>query len=125
VEDRGCHRARRLALRSVRFRGDPQRLSYVQSCQYRLLTWLDRALRLLIVTLDMHRVHHSVLHEEHDRTYGFNPSLWDRLFGTYRAEPEAGQQGMTLGLPPYQSEAPTRFAWSLWLSFGSQQARTD
>ena len=39
--------------------------------------------------------------------------------------PEAGQQGMTLGLPPYQSEAPTRFAWSLWLSFGSQQARND
>jgi|SRR5215470_726548 len=86
---------------------------------------LDRALRLLIVTPDMHRVHHSVLHEEHDRNYGFNLSLWDRLFGTYRAEPEAGQKGMTIGLPPYQSEAPTRFAWSLWLPFGSQQARNN
>src|SRR6476469_9513001 len=73
-----------------------------------LPAWLDRALRLFIVTPDMHRVHHSVLRREHDRNYGFNLSLWDRLFGTYLSEPEAGQLGMTIGLPPYQSEAPTR-----------------
>jgi hypothetical protein len=59
----------------------------------------DRTLRLFIVTPDMRRVHHSVLLSEHDRNYGFNLSLWDRLFGTYLAEPEAGQHGMTIGLP--------------------------
>jgi sterol desaturase/sphingolipid hydroxylase (fatty acid hydroxylase superfamily) len=81
----------------------------------------DRVLRLLIVTPDMHRVHHSVLWREHDSNYGFNLSLWDRLFRTYTAEPEGGHQGMTIGLPPYQSEAPTRFGWSLWLPFGQQK----
>ena len=64
---------------------------------------LDRLLRLLIVTPDMHRVHHSVVGREHDSNYGFNLSVWDRLFGTYRAQPEAGHQGMTIGLAPYQT----------------------
>jgi len=82
--------------------------------------WLDRILRLLVVTPDMHRVHHSVLRREHNTNYGFNLSLWDRLFRTYTAQPEGGHQGMTIGLPPYQSEAPTRFGWSLWLPFGQQ-----
>lgn len=86
-----------------------------------LPAWLDRALRLFIVTPDMHRVHHSVLYREHDRNYGFNLSLWDRLFRTYLAQPEAGHQRMTIGLPPYQSEAPTRFGWSLWLPFRQQK----
>ena len=86
-----------------------------------LPAWLDRVLRLFIVTPDMHRVHHSVLRSEHDRNYGFNLSLWDRLFRTYLAEPKAGQQGMTIGLPPYQTEAPTWLGWSLWLPFGQQK----
>ena len=90
-----------------------------------LPAWLDRGLRIFIVTPDMHRVHHSVLRSEHDRNFGFNLSLWDRLFRTYRAEPEAGQQGMTIGLTPYQSEAPTRFGWSLLLPFWRQQQRND
>jgi sterol desaturase/sphingolipid hydroxylase (fatty acid hydroxylase superfamily) len=85
-----------------------------------LPAWLDRALRLFIVTPDMHRVHHSVLYREHDQNYGFNLSLWDRLFRTYLAQPEAGHQGMTIGLTPSQSEAPTRFGWSLLLPFGHQ-----
>jgi len=89
-----------------------------------LAPWLDRALRLLVVTPDMHRVHHSVLQREHDSNYGFNLSLWDRLFATYRAEPEAGHQRMTIGLAPYQSEAPTRLAWSLWLPFRQQKPET-
>ena len=83
--------------------------------------WLDGVLRLLVVTPDMHRVHHSVLRREHNTNYGFNLSLWDRLFRTYTAQPEGGHQGMTIGLPPYQSEAPTRFGWSLWLPFGQQK----
>lgn len=83
--------------------------------------WLDRIVRLFIVTPDMHRVHHSVLKREHDTNFGFNLSLWDRLFGTYTAQPEKGHQGMTIGLPPYQNENPTRFGWSLWLPFGPQR----
>jgi sterol desaturase/sphingolipid hydroxylase (fatty acid hydroxylase superfamily) len=86
-----------------------------------LPAWLDRGLRLVLVTPDMHRVHHSVLKREHNSNYGFNLSLWDRLFRTYTPEPEAGQLGMTIGLNPYQSEAPTRFGWSLWLPFRQQQ----
>jgi len=82
---------------------------------------LDRVLRLLIVTPDMHRVHHSVLRSEHNRNYGFNLSLWDRLFRTYLAQPQAGHQDMTIGLDPYQTEAPTRFAWSLALPFRKRQ----
>ena len=58
-----------------------------------LPAWLDRVLRLFIVTPDMHRVHHSVLRSEHDRNFGFNLSLWDRLFGTYLAEPEGRAAG--------------------------------
>jgi sterol desaturase/sphingolipid hydroxylase (fatty acid hydroxylase superfamily) len=84
--------------------------------------WLDRPLRLVIVTPDMHRVHHSVLRREHDANYGFNLSVWDRLFRTYVAQPEGGHQGMTIGLTPYQSEAPTRFAWSLLLPFTQQRS---
>lgn len=84
--------------------------------------WLDRILRWFIVTPDMHRVHHSVKRCEHNSNYGFNLSLWDRLFRTYTAQPEGGHQGMTIGLPPYQSEAPTRLGWSLWLPFRPNQA---
>ena len=79
--------------------------------------WLDGGLRLLIVTPDMHRVHHSTARREHDSNYGFNLSVWDRLFSTYTAQPEKGHLGMTIGLSPYQSMAPTRFLWSLKLPF--------
>lgn len=75
--------------------------------------WLDRVLRTVLVTPDMHRVHHSVIHREHDSNYGFNLSIWDRMFGTYTAEPEKGHAGMTIGLPPYQHDGPTRIGWSL------------
>lgn len=79
--------------------------------------WFDRLLRLFIVTPDMHRVHHSVLGCEHNTNFGFNLSLWDRLFRTYTPQPEGGHQGMRIGLPPYQDEAPARFGWSLLLPF--------
>ena len=59
---------------------------------------LDRIIRLLIVTPDMHRVHHSVIMEESDRNFGFSLSWWDRLFATYQAQPSAGHDGMTIGL---------------------------
>ena len=76
---------------------------------------VDRVLRLAIVTPDMHRVHHSVRRPEHDANYGFNLSIWDRLFGTYVAEPAGGHHGMTIGLEPYQDDEPTRLGWSLLL----------
>ncbi|WP_419190450.1 sterol desaturase family protein [Saltatorellus ferox] len=64
----------------------------------RLPLALDRVLRLVLVTPDMHRVHHSVDPEESRRNYGFAVVAWDHLFRTYQAQPAAGQQGMTLGV---------------------------
>ena len=58
----------------------------------------DRLLRLVLVTPDMHRVHHSVHRHEHDSNYGFALSVWDRIFRTYVPEPKAGHQDMTVGL---------------------------
>ncbi len=78
---------------------------------------LDRVLRRLIVTPDMHRVHHSVLRNEHDSNFGFNLSVWDRLFGTYVENPEKGHDAMTIGLPAYQTDEPARLDWSLSLPF--------
>ena len=78
--------------------------------------WLDWVLRLVLVTPDMHRVHHSVQRAERDSNYGFALSLWDRLFRTYVPEPEAGQQAMTVGLE-WQDERPARLGWALWLPF--------
>jgi sterol desaturase/sphingolipid hydroxylase (fatty acid hydroxylase superfamily) len=65
--------------------------------------WLDRILRVFVVTPDMHRVHHSILRKETDSNFGFNLPWWDHLFGTYRSQPEAGHTGMTIGLPIFRS----------------------
>ena len=78
---------------------------------------VDRWLRRLIVTPDMHRVHHSVDRGEHDANYGFNLSVWDRLLGTYVAQPALGHRGMTIGLSRHQDERPTRLCWSLAFPF--------
>jgi sterol desaturase/sphingolipid hydroxylase (fatty acid hydroxylase superfamily) len=69
---------------------------------------LDRMLRLIVVTPDMHRVHHSILRRETDSNFGFNLPWWDRLFGTYRARPEGGHDGMTLGLPIFRDPRELR-----------------
>ncbi|TAM09027.1 MAG: sterol desaturase family protein [Nevskiaceae bacterium] len=68
----------------------------------RLPAAADRVLRLLLVTPDMHRVHHSVRREETDSNFGFNLACWDRLFGTYRAQPRDGHDGMTIGLSTFR-----------------------
>jgi sterol desaturase/sphingolipid hydroxylase (fatty acid hydroxylase superfamily) len=73
-----------------------------------LPTWLDRVLRFVLVTPDMHRVHHSVVRRETDSNFGFNLPWWDRVFGTYRAEPEAGHAGMTIGLPIFRDARELR-----------------
>jgi sterol desaturase/sphingolipid hydroxylase (fatty acid hydroxylase superfamily) len=77
----------------------------------------DRMLRTLLVTPDMHRVHHSVLPGEHHRNFGFNLSIWDWLFATYKAEPRDGHEAMTIGLAPWQSQAPTQLGWCLSIPF--------
>jgi sterol desaturase/sphingolipid hydroxylase (fatty acid hydroxylase superfamily) len=64
--------------------------------------WLDRLVRFIVVTPDMHRVHHSIVRHETDSNFGFNLPWWDRLFGTYRAMPEAGHDRMTVGLPIFR-----------------------
>ena len=82
----------------------------------KLPLWLDKWLRLVIVTPDMHRVHHSIERAEHDRNYGFALSIWDRAFGTYLENPAKGQMGMKIGLRD-TGTAPTRFFWSLAFPF--------
>ncbi len=68
----------------------------------RISLGLDRALRWLVVTPDMHRVHHSILSPETNSNFGFNLPWWDRLFGTYRAEPAAGHDAMTIGIEQFR-----------------------
>lgn len=78
--------------------------------------WLDRHVRKVLVTPDMHRVHHSVHRYEHDSNYGFSLSIWDRVFGTYIAQPEDGHDAMAVGLQ-WQDDRPSRLGWSLALPF--------
>jgi sterol desaturase/sphingolipid hydroxylase (fatty acid hydroxylase superfamily) len=66
---------------------------------------LEPALRRLVVTPDMHRVHHSIERDETNSNFGFNLSIWDRLFGTYRAQPRAGHQAMAIGIPDFRDAA--------------------
>ena len=79
--------------------------------------WLDRVLRLFVVTPDMHRVHHSAERHETDSNYGFSLSIWDRVFGTYIPQPGHGHERMTIGLDSYRGPEPTRFLWSISLPF--------
>jgi len=70
----------------------------------RMPAWLDKILRVLIVTPDMHRVHHSVVPTETNSNFGFNFSIWDRLLGTYRAQPKESHEKMKLGLDVFHDE---------------------
>jgi sterol desaturase/sphingolipid hydroxylase (fatty acid hydroxylase superfamily) len=68
----------------------------------RLPLELDRYLRWLLVTPDMHRVHHSIVVNETNSNFGFNLPWWDRLLGTYRDQPAAGHEGMTIGIEQFR-----------------------
>jgi sterol desaturase/sphingolipid hydroxylase (fatty acid hydroxylase superfamily) len=68
----------------------------------RLPVGVDRWIRKLLVTPDMHRVHHSILLAETNSNYGFNLSVWDRIFGTYVDQPAKGHTGMTIGIPGFR-----------------------
>ncbi len=83
-----------------------------------LNTTIDKILRLFVVTPDMHRVHHSVEDDEANSNFGFNLPWWDRLFGTYRDQPRAGHENMTIGIHTYND--PKLVSWlhgMLWLPF--------
>lgn len=84
---------------------------------------IDRLLRLVVVTPDMHRVHHSVLQPETDSNYGFCLSWWDRIFRTYVDQPRDGHEGMTIGLEEHQTEKPAQLVWSLSLPFRKRPSR--
>lgn len=76
----------------------------------RLPAGLDRVLRLILVTPDMHRVHHSIEEDEANSNFGFNLSIWDRMFGTYRAQSRAGQTEMAIGIRGWNDPK-----WVTWL----------
>ncbi|GMR17865.1 MAG: sterol desaturase family protein [Gammaproteobacteria bacterium] len=84
----------------------------------RLPKRFDGVLRWIVVTPDMHRVHHSVEDDEANSNFGFNLPWWDRLFGTYRDQPRAGHEGMTIGIHKYRTTKEV--SWlpgMLWLPF--------
>ena len=88
----------------------------------RLPVALDRLIRFVIVTPDMHRVHHSVVRHETDSNYGFNLPWWDWLFGTYRNEPEAGRDGVVIGLETFRDPAESRIDRLLTQPFRNDSA---
>ena len=83
----------------------------------RLPLGLDRFLRLFVVTPDMHRVHHSVFPFETNSNFGFNMPWWDRLMGTYRAQPSLGHDGMTIGLNQFRDPSDLTLPRILILPF--------
>lgn len=70
--------------------------------------WLDRYVRLVVVTPEMHRVHHSIVRRETNSNFGFNFPWWDRLLGTYCAQPEAGHLNMTIGIEEFRETSELR-----------------
>jgi sterol desaturase/sphingolipid hydroxylase (fatty acid hydroxylase superfamily) len=77
--------------------------------------WLDRCLRLIVVTPDMHRVHHSTIPQETNSNYGFNLPWWDFLLGTYRAQPALGHERMDIGLTQFRDQRAIWLPWMLAL----------
>jgi len=84
--------------------------------------WLDRVVRWFVVTPDMHRVHHSIERRETDSNFGFNLPWWDRLFGTYRPQPEAGHDAMTVGIPMFRDLGELRLDRLLTQPFRTDRA---
>jgi sterol desaturase/sphingolipid hydroxylase (fatty acid hydroxylase superfamily) len=81
---------------------------------------IDHALRLLVVTPDMHRVHHSIVVDETNSNFGFSLSWWDRALGTYRAQPTAGHEAMTIGIEQFRDPRELRLDRMLVQPFRGQ-----
>ncbi|MEJ2431633.1 MAG: sterol desaturase family protein [Pseudolabrys sp.] len=88
----------------------------------KLPRWLDRAARWIVVTPQMHHVHHSAERAETDSNYGFNLPWWDRLFGTYRAEPKAGEKNIVIGLPDFRDASESRITRLITQPFRSDKS---
>ena len=78
---------------------------------------LDRVLRWIVVTPDMHRVHHSIIPREANSNFGFNLPWWDRLLGTYRAQPVDGHEGMVIGIDQFRTRRDLWLDWMLFQPF--------
>lgn len=78
---------------------------------------VDRVIRKIVVTPDMHRVHHSVIIEETNSNFGFNFPWWDRIFGTYRDQPSRGHEEMTIGLANFRDPKYLTLHWMLAIPF--------
>lgn len=91
----------------------------------RLPPRLEALARLIVVTPQMHEVHHSALRAETDSNFGFNLPWWDRLFGTYRAQPAAGGQGVQIGLPDFRDPGELRLVRLLTQPFRRDHSRPE
>jgi sterol desaturase/sphingolipid hydroxylase (fatty acid hydroxylase superfamily) len=89
----------------------------------RMPLWLDRMLRWIVVTPDMHRVHHSIIVRETNSNFGFNLPWWDRLFGTYRDQPSAGHHAMTIGIRQFREPGEQRLDRMLTQPFRDDEPR--
>lgn len=83
--------------------------------------YIDRVIRMILVTPDMHRVHHSVIARETNSNYGFSFSWWDRLFGTYIAQPQDGHDKMKIGLNGYHDDRSLKLTALLAMPFSCQK----
>ncbi len=83
----------------------------------RIPPWVDALLRFVVVTPDMHRVHHSVIPRETNSNYGFNLPWWDYLLGTYLSQPQEGLEKMRIGLTEVPTERAVWFHWLIALPF--------
>ncbi len=89
----------------------------------RMPAGVERVLRWLVVTPDMHRVHHSILRRETDSNFGFNFPWWDRLLRTYRSQPEAGHDKMTIGIEQFREPKELRLDRMLAQPFRDDKER--
>jgi sterol desaturase/sphingolipid hydroxylase (fatty acid hydroxylase superfamily) len=97
-----------LAVAVVMFEGLLNPTAMINHSNARMPAWLDQALRWVMVTPDMHRVHYSIVARETNSNFGFNLPWRDRLFGTYRGQPAAGQEAMTIGIAQFRDPAVQR-----------------
>ena len=86
---------------------------------------IDKYLRWILITPDIHRIHHSTVQSETDSNYGFSISLWDRVFKTYMAEPEKTQTTLDIGLPEYRKQEELGFIKLLLLPFRYQLSQRN
>jgi sterol desaturase/sphingolipid hydroxylase (fatty acid hydroxylase superfamily) len=98
-------------------------MSMFNHSNVRMPAWLDRVLRWVVVTPDMHRVHHSIVVRETNSNFGFNLPWWDRLFGTYRDRPTAGHLGMIIGIEQFREPAEQRLDRMLTQPFREDDTR--